>query len=137
MKEVCDELHAYRRGVRIYCHICGNILPIVEDLVRTGLDCIAPLDPLGGLTCAQVRAIVGDSMPLMGGINTLSFLDEETDAIRTEARRCIREAGRRGAFILGSGCVVPRAAKRANILAVMDEVRVIGSDICRESDTPS
>ena len=33
-------------GDTIYCHICGNVLPVVELLVDAGLDCIAPLDRL-------------------------------------------------------------------------------------------
>lgn len=44
----CKEVHSYCPEAKIYCHICGNILPILEDLIETGLDCIAPLDPLGG-----------------------------------------------------------------------------------------
>ena len=59
MKDVCTELHRYRPNVKIYSHICGNILPIVEDLVEVGLDCIGPLDPLGGFTPGEIRQRVG------------------------------------------------------------------------------
>ncbi|MBN2558060.1 MAG: hypothetical protein JXB33_04815, partial [Clostridia bacterium] len=55
-REICEELHSYNKDVRIYCHNCGNIFPIMNDLVETGLDCIAPLDPLGGFSCADARA---------------------------------------------------------------------------------
>ncbi len=66
MKTVCTELHRYNPDVRVYCHICGNVLPIMEDLVETGLDCIGPLDPLGGFSCAAARAAVGDGIALDG-----------------------------------------------------------------------
>ena len=49
IREVCSAIHDYDKDAKIYCHICGNVLPIAEDLVETGLDCIGPLDPLGGL----------------------------------------------------------------------------------------
>lgn len=75
MKEVCDELHGYDKNVKIYCHICGNIMPIIEDLIEVGLDCIAPLDPLGGFSVKEIKEKVGDKVALMGGVNTLSFLD--------------------------------------------------------------
>lgn len=127
MKAVCDELHAYDRDARIYCHICGNLLPIIEDLERVGLDCIAPLDPLGGFTCAAARKAVSDTMPLMGGIDTLSFVSSTSEEIRQEASRCICEAGARGAFILGSGCVVPRGARASNLKAVSELVRAKGA----------
>lgn len=119
MKAVCDELHRYDKDVKIYCHICGNILPIIEDLVETGLDCIAPLDPLGGFDCAEVRARVGDEIALMGGVNTLSFIESTEEAIYDEAVRCLRGAGERGGFVLGSGCVVPKGARFENVRAVV------------------
>jgi uroporphyrinogen-III decarboxylase len=118
MKTVCDELHGYRSGVRIYCHICGNVMPIMEDLITTGLDCIGPLDPLGNFTCAQAREAVGDRIALMGGVNTLSFLNSTPEELVEEARVCIEGAGRNGGYILGSGCVIPRSAPKENLLAL-------------------
>jgi uroporphyrinogen-III decarboxylase len=110
MKYVCEELHRYHPDARIYCHICGNILPIADDLVETGLDCIGPLDPLGGMSAAQVRDRVGSDMVLMGGVNTLSFLGSSDADVIDESKRCIKAAGVGGRYILGSGCVIPRHA---------------------------
>lgn len=118
MKTVCDELHSYCPDVRIYCHICGNVMPIMEDLIATGLDCIGPLDPLGNFTCAQAREAVGDRIALMGGVNTLSFINSTPEELIEEARVCIEGAGQHGGYILGSGCVVPRSASRENLLAL-------------------
>lgn len=120
MKEVCDELHRYCPEVKIYCHICGNVLPVVDLLVDAGLDCIAPLDPLGDFTVADVRRAVGDAIVLMGGVNTLSFSNCTTDEIRREAIRCMEEGDRNGRFILGSGCALPHDAKRENIETLVD-----------------
>jgi hypothetical protein len=118
VKAVCDALHAYDPEVRIYCHICGNILPIAEDLVETGLDCIGPLDPLGNFTPAQIRERVGDAVSLMGGVNTLTFLDGTPEQIVEQSVACMHQAGARGGYILGSGCVVPRGAVKENLVAL-------------------
>lgn len=120
MKTVCDELHSYDPEARVYCHICGNVMPVIEDLVRTGLDCIGPLDPLGGFTAAEVRERVGDAVSLMGGVDTLSFVNGSPEQVLEEARSCIVGAGQRGGFVLGSGCVVPRSAPRENLLALRE-----------------
>jgi uroporphyrinogen-III decarboxylase len=119
IKTVCDELHHYCPGVKIYCHICGNVLPIIEQLVEAGLDCIAPLDPLGGFSVAEARQRVGNEVVLMGGVDTLSFIQSSEAAITTEARRCIGEGlVGRGRFILGSGCAIPRSASLETLRAV-------------------
>ena len=116
-KEVCDELHNYNQEVRIYCHNCGNILPVMSDLVDTGLDCIAPLDPMGGFSCADARNAVPFDYPLMGGIDTLSFMNSSIFEISQEALKCINDAGKNGNFILGSGCVLPPGSTLENIRA--------------------
>ena len=126
MKAFCDEVHAYSPRARVYCHICGNVLPIAEDLVAAGLDCIGPLDPLGGFTPAQVRDRIGNAVSLMGGVNTLSFVNGTPEEVLAEARRCIEEAGAEGGFILGSGCVVPRAALKENLLALREAAERYG-----------
>jgi len=128
MKEVCDELHRYCPDVKIYCHICGNVLPVVEMLVEAGLDCIAPLDPLGGFTVGDVRKAVGDAIVLMGGVNTLSFSKCTPEEIRREARTCLEEGDRNGRFILGSGCALPHDTTRENIEALVDAAAEFSGD---------
>ena len=126
MKTLCDELHRYDPDVRIYCHICGDVMPIMDDLVETGLDCIGPLDPLGGSTAAQARQAVGDRVALMGGVNTLSFINSTPGQIIEESRICIETSGKKG-FILGSGCVIPRSARKENIIALHTASERFGS----------
>jgi uroporphyrinogen-III decarboxylase len=125
MKMVCDELHHYQPDVRIYCHVCGNVMPIMDDLIATGLDCVGPLDPLGGFTCADARQAAGDRIALMGGINTLSFINSASEQLIDEARICIEGAGQTG-YILGSGCVVPRTARKENLLALYEAAECFG-----------
>ena len=59
-------------------------------------------------------------MALMGGVDTQSFVNSTPDEITEEAINCIRDAGMNGGFVLGSGCVIPRTARRENIAALMD-----------------
>lgn len=126
MKDFCTEVHRYNKSARIYCHICGNTLPIAEDLVETGLDCIGPLDPLGGMTPADIRGRVGDAVSLMGGVNTLSFVNNTDEEVVAEARDCIEGAGAGGGFILGSGCVVPRSARLETVAALRTATETFG-----------
>lgn len=119
MRDVCGELHRYNPEVKIYCHICGNVMPVMEDLVATGLDAIGPLDPLGGFSVAEARAKVGDAVTLLGGVNTMDFISATPDELRAQAEACIA-AGQVGGsrYILSSGCVVPPATPINNLRAL-------------------
>ncbi|MCI8994757.1 MAG: hypothetical protein HFI30_03580 [Lachnospiraceae bacterium] len=121
--QFCEEVHALCPTARVYCHICGDVLPVIPDLVATGLDCIAPLDPLGGRSIREIREAVGDSYMLMGGVNTLSFVQNTPTEIREEAKSCIREGFRQGHFAVGSGCSMPRASTLAGIRALAEASR--------------
>lgn len=115
----CREVHAFCPEARIYCHICGGVMPILKDLMETGLDCIAPLDPLGGNSLEEIRSVTGDSVMLMGGVNTLSFLNCTAEEILEESKRCIREGRREnGRFAVGTGCALPCDASLEGILAM-------------------
>ncbi|TVQ35488.1 MAG: hypothetical protein EA384_16140 [Spirochaetaceae bacterium] len=126
---VAAELHRACPDALLYCHICGNVLPILDDLVDTGLDCIGPLDPLGGMSVAESASVVAGRTALMGGINTLSFVNSDPMDVQREALACIQ--GARAAagceavppgFVLGSGCVMPRDASPPNIRAAAEAV---------------
>jgi uroporphyrinogen-III decarboxylase len=161
---VVSELHRRCPHALLYCHVCGNVLPIIGDLADTGLDCVAPLDPLGGFTVADARRALeeraatgssaappaGKPVALMGGINALSFVEGTPESIGAEAEACI--AGARTAadhgntspdadpgvvpagFILGSGCVVPRGARIECLLRARDVAHACGKDAQGASD---
>jgi uroporphyrinogen-III decarboxylase len=130
IKTVCDELHRYGGDVKIYCHICGNTLPVIEDIYSAGVDCVGPLDPLGGFDCTQARQAAGPKRPLMGGVNTLTFINGSPEDILAQSRRCIQQAGKKGAYILGSGCALPRTSKKENLLALRDAAVQYGTYSC-------
>lgn len=120
IKEVCDELHHYNSEAILYCHICGNVLPIIEGLIEAGLDCIGPLDPLGGFSVKQAFDIANQRVSLMGGVNTLTLLNGSYEDVKNEASSCIKEAQDGLGFVLGSGCVVPRDCPVENLYALAD-----------------
>jgi hypothetical protein len=123
IKDICLQLHSYDDNALIYCHICGDVLGIAEDLVETGLDCIGPLDPLGGFSVKDFRRRVGDGISLMGGVNTLTLLEKNSDEVKRESHRCIKQAGNNSGYILGSGCVVPRDCPKENLAAMVQAAK--------------
>ena len=60
-------LHA--NGLRVIYHTDGNFLPLAEDLMTAGIDCIQPLESNAGIAAAQVKAELGSRVVLMGNMS--------------------------------------------------------------------
>lgn len=120
----CDEVH--RLGGLVYVHICGDQTPLAEMLADTGVDCIEPMDPLGGVDPAEMKRRVGGRVALMGGVSTMTLLRGAPEQVEAEALACIRKAGDNGGYILAAGCMVPRDTPEENMAAL---VRVAHSSL--------
>jgi hypothetical protein len=113
----CDEVH--RLGHLVYVHICGDQRPLAEMLADTGVDCIEPMDPLGGVDPAEMKRRVGGRVALMGGVSTLTLLRGTPQQVEAEARSCIDKAAAGGGYILAAGCMVPRDTPEDNVRAMV------------------
>jgi uroporphyrinogen-III decarboxylase len=123
LKLFCQKVHAYDHDAKVICHICGDIFPILDDILDSRLDCIGPIDPHGGHSVREIRQEVGNDILLMGGIHTLSFVSSAPHAISDETKQAIREGGSDGRFIVSSGCLLPRTARADNIKACVDAAK--------------
>ena len=59
--------HFKNSDVLIYIHICGNSVPILEMLAETGVHCVEPLDPLGGVSVADAKRRIGHRVASWAG----------------------------------------------------------------------
>jgi len=88
-------------GLRFMCHACGNVLPLVDDLLEIEMDVLESLQPEAMDVYVLKRKTAG-RMVLVGGIGAQSTLSFGTpDSIRTETQRLIREMGRGGGYVVG------------------------------------
>ena len=115
-----------RRGVQVYLHICGNVVPILELMADTGVDAIEPLDPLGGVTVAEAKRRVGQRVALKGGLDTILLLQGSPKEVMEAGKRCIEEGAREGGYILGSGDDIPRDAPLENVAAMVEAAHIYG-----------
>jgi uroporphyrinogen decarboxylase len=68
----------------------------------------------------KAREILGPDVCIIGNVNpTGTLLSGTTDMVETESAKAIEKAGRDGAFILASGCLIPNNAPRENIEALV------------------
>ncbi len=103
----------------VIMHVCGDIRPIIPDLVATGadvldLDTAVPLD--------EARALAGPVVGFRGNVSP-SFLYRAAPAAVLEVARQTIDAGGSTSFVLGTGCEVPIGTAIENVIAMVDASR--------------
>jgi uroporphyrinogen decarboxylase len=118
---------AHKKGAHFVMHTDGNLWPILDDLIRTGIDALHSIDPSAGMRIMDVKGIYGDKIALCGNVDAAALLayGSEGDVIR-EARRCIDEGAPGGGYFLTSSNCIYRAVPVANALALAKTGREYG-----------
>ena len=111
------------RGPLIYLHICGNARGILEMMADTGVDCIEPLDPLGGVEVRNAKERVGNRVALMGGVNTVKLAHGTLQDVVDDCRRCLAEGAPGGGYILAAGDMLPTETSREKVAAMVSAAR--------------
>lgn len=94
-------------GVKTFSHICGNTNDRVELIASIGVDALS-VDQKNDL--ALNRESLGPKMCLIGNVDpTFLFPFGKPEEISKAAEKNIEDAGKDGAFILSSGCLVTMA----------------------------
>jgi uroporphyrinogen decarboxylase len=95
---------AHAAGQKIVYHTCGGMMPILEDVAAMKPDAMETFTPVGmggDARLAEAKSRIGDKVCMIGGFDQFHFFtgcsEEET---RREVRRCFREAGGGGGYIL-------------------------------------
>jgi uroporphyrinogen decarboxylase len=114
-------------GLPVIKHTDGNILPIVDMILESGIDCLDPIDPIAGLDIGEFKKKYGDRIALKGNVDcahTLTFGTEKE--VVEETREVIRKAGQGGGLILSSSNSIHSAVKPGNYLAMWNAIRMYG-----------
>jgi len=114
-------------GLYIIKHTDGNVEPIMDLLIDTGLDCFHPIDPLAGMSLEKVKREYGDRICLMGNVNCAGNLVFGTEAdVVEETKQCLKVGMPGGGYILASSNSIPRSVKPENFVAMVNAVKKYG-----------
>jgi MtaA/CmuA family methyltransferase len=98
-------------------HICGDATRIIDKMVETGT---RYLEVDSFVDLAQVRKRHGNSVGLIGNVSPELILSGDAEAVERSCRDAIEAAGLTGAYILGSGCEVPKNTPPVNLDAMVE-----------------
>jgi len=114
-------------GLLILKHTDGNIMPILDMIIDSGIDCLDPIDPMAGMDLAHMKKTYGDRLVLKGNVDcahTLTFKGvEETVA---ETKKCLEIGMDGGNYIISSSNSIHSEVKPENFLAMLDTIKRYG-----------
>jgi len=122
-----------KHGVPVMKHSDGNLYPILDDIVNTGIVGLHPIEP-GAMDLRDVKERYGDRICLLGNVDCRYVLPygREKD-VRRDVRRCVDAAGKGGGFILASSNSLHANVKVENVYTMVDEARKYGRYPLREA----
>jgi hypothetical protein len=104
-----------------YClfHSDGNLMPILDDLVGTGIDGMNPMETVAGMSIPEVRKR-HPRLFLTGGIDVSQLLPNGTvEEVRARCLEAIGEADGKGYF-LGSTTEILPSVPTENVVAMLE-----------------
>ena len=101
-------------------HVCGNILPILDDLIATGASL---LDIDYQVPAEQAVARAAGRVALRGNLDPVAvFLRSKPADVAAKAKDLLTKTA--GApWILSSGCDIPPGTPRENLAALLTSAR--------------
>ncbi|MBM4031532.1 MAG: hypothetical protein FJ291_07060 [Planctomycetes bacterium] len=126
LKRAVDNAH--RAGAYVIKHSDGNLMPILDMIVETGIDGLNPLEPVAGMSLARVRERYGSRICLVGNVDCGPLLCWGTAAeVKRTVRQCLKDGAKDGAFMLSSSNSITSGVNPANYKAMRDALFALGS----------
>jgi uroporphyrinogen decarboxylase len=96
---------AHSKGLPVYYHSCGNLGPLVAELVDAGVDMLNPLEVKAGMDPLALKDRFGDRLAFHGGLNALLY--EDPEQMWAEMERLIPAMKENGGYIIGTDHSIP------------------------------
>ncbi len=108
-------------------HSDGNLWPILDMIVDTGVEAINPMEPVAGMDIADVKRRYGDRVCLIGNIDCGQLLSEGSPQdVSRAVRETIRQAAPGGGYIMSSSNTIHSSVKPENYLAMIEATHRYG-----------
>lgn len=127
IREICKIAH--KAGIKIILHSCGDIFPIFEDLIKTGIDAIHPIEPTTAnpdYDIFKLHERYGDKITFIGNVSPQDLAEKTPEFIKNYTKKLIKELAPEGGYILSSGHSINPAVKLDNFLAMHETLEKYG-----------
>jgi uroporphyrinogen decarboxylase len=115
-------------GYYVIKHSDGDIMSVVDDLIDSGIDCLDPIDPLGGMDIKYIKETYGHRIAIKGNIDCVhTLVDGSAEEVNTAVKRCIREASFGGGHIISSSNTIHSGINPENYRVFFEAVKNWGT----------
>lgn len=97
---------AHERGLLVVKHSDGNLMPVLDQIVGSGIDGLHSIDPMAGMDIRQVKERWGARVCLCGNVHCAWMQTGTPEQITESAEYCLRHGKPGGGYVFAtSNCV--------------------------------
>lgn len=114
-------------GLIVIKHTDGNIKPILDMIIGSGIDCLDPIDPIAGMDLGEMKKRYGERIALKGNVDcagTLAFGSVEETI--EETKRCLSIAAPGSGYIISSSNSIHSSVNPNNYIAMLETIKKYG-----------
>lgn len=115
---------AHNKGIKARLHSCGNIMTLLPDIMKTGIDGLNPIEIKAGMNVFEIKEKFGSRLLLHGGINAVLW--DKKDEIIEVIEKDIPKLKENGGYIFSSDHSIPNSVSLENIKAIVETVKRVG-----------
>lgn len=115
---------AHSKGIFARLHSCGDIMPLLPDIMETGIDGLNPLEVKAGMDVLKIKKEYGNRLVLHGGINAVLWDNEE--AIIEAIRNTVPVLKENGGYIFASDHSIPNSVSLDTMKSIVSTVKEVG-----------
>jgi uroporphyrinogen decarboxylase len=120
LKRVILAAREIKPDILIFYHSCGYVLPFIDDLIKTGIDILNPIQP-ECMDFNEVHDLFGHRVSFWGTLGTQQLLPfGNRDEVRNVALDRLRTCGSKGGIVIGPTHMVEPEVPWENILAIKE-----------------
>jgi uroporphyrinogen decarboxylase len=125
---LCRVMRGYKElGLYTIKHTDGNLWPILDMIIDSGIDCLDPIDPQAGMDLGEVKARYGQQVALKGNVDCAQLMTFGTPEEVVEAtKEALRKGMPGGGFILSSSNSIHSSVKPENYAAMLQTLHECG-----------
>jgi len=116
-----------KAGKMVFFHSDGFTEPYFPGLIEAGFTGVESLEPMAGMDLKHLKETYGDKLCLIGNIDVSELLPYgSTQDVVNAVKKCIKDAGHGGGYILSPCTDLTNSCKVENVMAMIDAVRKYG-----------